>query len=64
MSVETAQQFLELLEDDEPMRTQLFLEGPQTAAAFVEFATNKGFIFSEDDLREALRDHPDSMIEL
>lgn len=64
MSVETAREFLKLLNDDPPMQSQLLVYQPQTAENIVAFAGNKGFLFTEDDLRAALKAFPDSVVKL
>lgn len=54
MAIETAYQFLERVEREETLRTQLYITRPDDLAELTTFAQGKGFIFSRDDLAAAL----------
>ena len=53
MAVETALKFLERVEREESLRTQLYVSQPEDLEKMVIFARGKGFIFSEPDFVEA-----------
>jgi hypothetical protein len=54
MSWQTAEKFLDLLSDDRNLQTHQKLANAQTIPALTRFASSKGFIFSEADLKIAL----------
>lgn len=54
MAVETALKFLERMEREETLRTQLYISKPENLLKLTEFARGKGFIISLDDLEQAL----------
>jgi len=56
MAVETARKFLELLTQDSTLQTQYLVTEPQTADEVVQFASAKGFIVSEEEMRVALNE--------
>jgi hypothetical protein len=62
MTVQTAQQFLERLSSDASIRAQLQATGLANANAILDFAMTKGLVFTEGDLRTALKDFPPSAI--
>lgn len=53
MAVVTALKFLERMEREESLRTQLYVSQPADLSKMTEFARGKGFIFSEPDFVEA-----------
>lgn len=57
MAVETAMKFLERLEREETLRTQLYISRADNLEMFVQFAHSKGFVVSEEDMRTALREY-------
>jgi predicted ribosomally synthesized peptide with nif11-like leader len=54
MSVDAALKFLERVEREESLRTQLYISNPIELDALAQFAHGKGFVLSSDDLKEAL----------
>lgn len=54
MAVETAFEFLERVEREDSLRTQLYITRPEDIYELTTFAQGKGFIFSTDNLVEAL----------
>lgn len=57
MAVETALKFLERLEREETLRTQLYVSRPKDLAQFVQFAHGKGFVVEQQDMVEALKSY-------
>lgn len=57
MAIETALKFLERMEREETLRTQLYVSKPENLHKLTEFARGKGFIISMDDLEQALIDY-------
>lgn len=64
MAVQTAEKFLERLLDEPTLRAQLRVHSPRDLQQFLTFAMAKGFIFSEEDLRAALKTHPVDFIKV
>jgi len=62
MTVDNARQFIELLEHDTSLQTQFTIASPNTTEAVVDFASGKGYMFTKDDLLNALKSLPDSRI--
>lgn len=54
MGIETAYQFLERMEREDSLRTQLYITRPEDLTELTEFARGKGFIMSRGDLAEAI----------
>ncbi|MGB1285875.1 MAG: Nif11-like leader peptide family natural product precursor [Aggregatilineales bacterium] len=54
MALETALKFLERLEKEETLRTQLYISNPKTMDKLVEFVRGKGFVIRKEDLEIAL----------
>lgn len=54
MSVMAALKFLERVEREETLRTQLYVSRADDMERLLKFAHGKGFILTEEDLREAL----------
>lgn len=54
MSLITAQKFLERLEREETLRTQLYVSGVKTLTDLTQFAHGKGFVTTQTDLKQAL----------
>jgi predicted ribosomally synthesized peptide with nif11-like leader len=54
VAVETACRFLELVANDPTLQTQFSAANPQGADEIVAFASQKGFIFTDDDLHAAV----------
>lgn len=54
MVLETARKFLERLEREETLRTQLYITNPKDIETFVKFAHGKGFVTSVQDMQTAL----------
>jgi predicted ribosomally synthesized peptide with nif11-like leader len=57
MSVMAAMKFLERVEREETLRTQLYISRADDLERLVKFAHGKGFILTEDELREALKNY-------
>lgn len=54
MALVTAEKFLERLEREESLRTQLYVSRPENLAELTRFAQGKGFVVAEDELKQAL----------
>lgn len=54
MALDTALRFLERVEREDSLRTQLYITRPEDLETLKQFAWGKGFIISADDLAEAL----------
>lgn len=61
MAVETALKFLERFEREETLRTQLYISFPKDLPNLVQFAQGKGFVVTEDDMREALKSYKEKL---
>ena len=59
MSVANARQFLEILANQPEVKDQLYTAGPANARELLSFGLQKGYAFSEQDLRSALSEIPD-----
>jgi hypothetical protein len=57
MAVETALKFLERMEREETLRTQLYISKPEDIQKLSEFARGKGFVISPADLAAALNQY-------
>jgi predicted ribosomally synthesized peptide with nif11-like leader len=55
MSLEAALKFLERMEKEETLRTQLYMSGVDTLKDLRQFAHGKGFVITLDDLQTALK---------
>lgn len=54
MSLESALKFLERVEREETLRTQLYISGPKDLEKLVQFAHGKGFVTNVDEMKAAL----------
>ena len=54
MGYETAIAFLERIEREESLRTQLYISRPEDLQKLTEFARGKGFLVSKAELIEAI----------
>jgi hypothetical protein len=54
MVLDTARKFLERLEREETLRTQLYISNPKDIETFVQFAHGKGFVTTVADMQTAL----------
>lgn len=61
MAVQTAIKFLELLEHHSPTRTQYAVSNPETLEEITRWAMGKGFIFTPDDLEQAMETRKSNM---
>ncbi|MBZ0289706.1 MAG: Nif11-like leader peptide family natural product precursor [Anaerolineae bacterium] len=59
MTAAAARDFLELLEADNTLQTQLLVYDPEDFDDLVDFAVSKGYLFSKDDLLDVLEDYPE-----
>ena len=57
----SAKAFLDRLVNDASFRAQFRTVGATTIASIMDFATMKGFSFTADELRAALKDAPDNL---
>jgi predicted ribosomally synthesized peptide with nif11-like leader len=62
MAVMNAKQFLELFERDQPLQTQLVVYDPEDFDDLVDFAVGKGYIFTKDELLEALNEYEEGAL--
>jgi predicted ribosomally synthesized peptide with nif11-like leader len=62
MTEQTAHQFLERLSSDVSFRAELQATGIANANAILDFATAKGFVFTEEELDAVLKEFPPSVI--
>jgi predicted ribosomally synthesized peptide with nif11-like leader len=62
MPFETARTFMEALQHDTALSTQLYVASPTTLDEVVDFATGKGYIFTKEDLDGVLKLYPDSSV--
>jgi hypothetical protein len=60
MSAENAIQFLDRLSNDPSLRTQLTSGGISNAQTVMDFALTKDYVFTENELKEALASYPDN----
>jgi len=61
MAESGAKQFLEQLCNDVSLRAQYRTSGATKANEIMDFALSKGYIFTEAELRETLKDFPEHM---
>lgn len=54
MALVTAEKFLERLEGENSLRTQLYISRPQTLAELTQFAHGKGFVVEAEELKQAI----------
>ena len=54
MALETAVKFLERLEREETLRTQLYINGVHDLDKLLQFAQAKGFVCKKEDLETAI----------
>ena len=57
MAVITALKFLERLEKEESLRTQLYISRPEDLAEFTQFAQGKGFIVTPEEMKQAISEY-------
>ncbi|QPC82856.1 hypothetical protein G4Y79_00330 [Phototrophicus methaneseepsis] len=57
MALETALKFLQRLEKENTLRTQLYISKADTLEKLVQFAHGKGFVVSQDDMKIALNEY-------
>jgi predicted ribosomally synthesized peptide with nif11-like leader len=60
VSRETAQQFIDALENDTSLLSQFYMTSPNSMDGVVDFAYNKGYTFTQDELEKALKHTPES----
>ena len=54
MALETAVKFLERLEREETLRTQMYISNPDDLDKLVQFAHGKGFVVRREDMATAI----------
>ncbi len=59
MTAENASQFLDALCNDASLRAQYNALGVHNIEGIQDFATAKGYVFTDADLLAALKDYPD-----
>jgi predicted ribosomally synthesized peptide with nif11-like leader len=64
MAVQTAEKFLERLQEESSLKSQLYVTRPRNTDQLLQFAQGKGFIFSAEDLQAALKKHPVSFLKV
>ena len=57
MALETALKFLQRLEKENTLRTQLYISKADSLEKLVQFAHGKGFVVSEQDMKIALDEY-------
>ncbi|MBZ0279784.1 MAG: Nif11-like leader peptide family natural product precursor [Anaerolineae bacterium] len=62
MAVKTAQRFIEALENQATLSTQFSIVSPTNLDAVVDFAWEKGYEFTKDELEAALKLFPENRI--
>ena len=62
MAVETALKFLERVEREETLRTQLYVSKPEDIYKLREFARGKGFLMSANDLAIAISEYQEKFV--
>ncbi len=62
MAVKTAQLFIEALEKDATLSTQFSIVSPTNLDDIVDFAWEKGYMFTKDELEAALKLFPENRI--
>ncbi len=62
MAGEAAQQFLDKLSSDVALRGQYRTLGATSVHDILDFALSKDYVFTESDLRAALKDYPENMV--
>ncbi len=59
MTAENARQFLDALCNDASLRAQYNALGVADVRGIQDFATAKGYVFTDSDLMEALKNYPE-----
>ncbi len=59
MTAENARQFLDALCNDASLRAQYNALGVSNIQGIQDFATAKGYVFTDADLMQALKDYPE-----
>ncbi len=59
MTAENARLFLDALCNDASFRAQYNSHGAANAEAIQDFAMSKGYVFTDDELIDALKNYPD-----
>ena len=64
MAVNTvhAEEFIQALENNSSLQAQFSIASPNNLDGVVDFANNKGYIITQDELEAALKHHPDSSL--
>lgn len=62
MALQTAKSFVEALETNSTLSTQFYIASPNNLDAVVDFAWEKGYVFTKDDLEAALKLYPENRI--
>ena len=57
-----AQDFIEALENNSSLQAQFSISSPNTLDGVVDFANNKGYMITREELQSALKHHPESAI--
>jgi hypothetical protein len=59
MTAANAKQFLELLDRDNPLQTQLLVYDPEDLDDVVDFAVSKGYLFTKAELLDVVDNYPE-----
>ena len=62
MSTESAQKFINDLQQDSNLYAQFSVASPNSFDGVVDFAYVKGYVFTKDELEKALKQNPDSKV--
>ena len=62
MAVMSVKQFLELFEQDKTLQTQLVIYDAEDFDDLVDFAAAKGYMFTKDELLEALNEYDEGAL--
>ncbi len=57
-----AKGFIEALEHDSHLQAQFTIASPNNLDGVVDFASNKGYFFTKEELEAALKHYPESSI--
>ncbi len=62
MAVMSVKQFLDLFEQDKTLQTQLVIYDAEDFDDLVDFAVAKGYVFTKDELLEALNEYEEGAL--
>ena len=62
MAVETARKFIEDMEHNSSLSAQFTIAAPDNLDSVVDFASNRGYVFTRDELQAALKHYPETAL--